>query len=691
MRVPWLLFVIACGGSHSSTTYPAATRGELADDPYRWLEQMDSPQTATWVAAENHLTDATLAGLPGKADIHGQLATLYSRETVYPPVHRGEHYLWSKQDAEHDQGIVLVASKLDGAATTLLDPSEFAKDGSLQLAGWAPSQDGVLVTYGLASGGGDWTRWRFRDVATGKDLPDELPDAKYYMPAFTGDHKSVYYSRFPTPAKGKELTETDHDCKVYLHQLGTPVAQDRVVYERPDQPTWQFDPSTTRDGKYLVIAIGDGEVGDSSKEQIAILDLATPGAAFKSIVDNFAAEYVFLGSRGSGLFFETNTGAPNKKIVMADAGSWRDIVPAGDHAIETATLAGDQLLVTELVDAHTTVVAYNVNGTKLRDVDLPGIGAAYALRGDPEGSEAFYYYTSFTTPGTTYRLDLATGKSTPWRDSPLGFDASAFETKQVFFPSKDGTKIPMFITAKKGLALDGSHPTLMYGYGGFGSSSLPRFDPKVLAWVDRGGVAVTVNIRGGGEYGDAWHHAAWREHEQVKLDDFAAAAEWLIANKWTSAAHLGMYGYSGGGQLVGAVLVQRPELFGAVAPIAGALDLLRFHLFGQGAGWQDELGHPDVPTEAAWLRRISPLHNVHAGTHYPATYIVTSDHDVRVPPLHSYKFAAAMQAAQGAAAPILLRVDTESGHGGGGLKSQEIDQNTELLVFFAKYLGLSLR
>ena len=273
---------------------------------------------------------------------------------------------------------------------------------------------------------------------------------------------------------------------------------------------------------------------------------------------------------------------------------------------------------------------------------------------------------------------------------PLEFDAGAFETKQVFFPSKDGTKIPMFITAKRGLALDGSHPTLMYGYGGFGISSLPDFDPKVLAWIERGGVAVTVNVRGGGEYGDAWHHAAWREHEQVKLDDFAAGAEWLIAHKWKSPKHLGMYGYSGGGQLVAAVLVQRPELFGAVAPIAGVLDLLRFHLFGQGAGWQDDLGHPDVPADAAWLRKISPLHNVHAGTRYPATYVVTSDHDVRVPPLHSYKFAAALQAAQAGGAPILLRVDTESGHGGGGLKSQQIEQNAELLAFFASYLGLPL-
>jgi prolyl oligopeptidase len=450
----------------------------------------------------------------------------------------------------------------------------------------------------------------------------------------------------------------------------------------------------TWDGKYLVVAIGEGEVGDTRKEQYVAFDLTAPDAKPIELVTEYKSEYELVGSIGSGLYFLTDDGAPNKKIVMVDAGAptaWRDIVPAGEHAIEGASIVGGNLIVDELVDAHSALVIYDPSGTKLRDVELPGVGAVYGVGGRPDEASAYYGFTSFVLPYSPYALDLTTGKSTPWRPASLGFDPNAFETKQIFFASKDGTKVPMFVTAKKGIVLDGSHPTLLYGYGGFGVSSLPRFSPFELAWIEHGGVAVTANIRGGGEYGDAWHAAGVMEHLQTKIDDFVAAGEALIANKYTSREHLGMYGYSGGGMLVGSTLVQRPDLFGAAAPIAGVLDLLRFQLFGQGAGWQADLGHPDVPAEAKWLRAISPVHNVKSGTHYPATYIVTSDHDVRVPPLHSYKLAAAMQAAQAGSAPILLRVDVESGHGGGGLKSQEIAQNTELLLFFAKYLGLSLQ
>ena len=709
MKRALLLVVVGCGAPAASktTSYPGVKPGPIADDPYRGLEQMDAPATVKWVAAENQLTDKTLHGVPGRAEIHGRLVELYSRDEAAPAEHRGTRYFWTKRDATHDQPILEVADSVDGEPTTLLDPSEFAKDGSLQIAGWQASQDGELVTYGLASGGGDWTVWRFRDPATAKDLTDQLPDTKYYMPAFTADHAGVYYSRFPAPEKGKELTESDHDCKVYFHRMGTPATQDRVVYARADHPSWQFEPHTTFDGKYLVIEIGDGEVGDSRQEQVAVLDLTTPGAKPVAIVGRYSAEYDFVGGIGSGLFFITNVGAPNKKIAMVDVGAptaWRDIVPAGPHPIETATIIDNQLVVHSLVDAHSAVTIYDASGTKLREAELPGIGSVLGVGRDEVGispptdtggriddAELFYAYTSFTAPLAIYRLDLATGKSTAWRAASNGFDTSAYDTKQVFFTAQDGAKVPMFITARKGLVLDGSHPTLMYGYGFGGISSLPMFKPLELVWLEHGGVVVTVNVRGGGEYGDAWHHAAWRERTHVRVDDFIAAGQYLVAHKYTSPGHLGIYGYSGGGFLVGSALVHRPDLFGAAAPIAGVLDMMRFHLFGQGAGWQADVGHPGVAAEAGWLRQVSPLHNVRRGTHYPATYIVTSDHDVRVAPLHSYKFAAAMQAAQASSpdrAPILLRVDTESGHGGGGLRSQEIEQNTELLVFFAKYLGL---
>jgi prolyl oligopeptidase len=694
MKRAWLLFAVGCGAGTASSQYPSVARGNIADDPYRALEQLDSADTAKWVAAENKLTDAALGSAPGKAEIAKRLTELYNHPFVGSPMHRGNKYFWSSFDATHDQPTFQMAASIDGDSTTLIDPSEFAKDGSVQLHGMYPNRDGSLVAYALADGGGDWTTWHFRDTSTGKDLPDALPFTKYYGPAFTNDNVGVYYSRFPAPQKGAELTETDHDCKLYYHRFGTPASDDKVVYERAGKPETQFESLVTWDGKYLVVAIGEGEVGDTRKEQYVAFDLTAKDAKPIDLVSNYKAEYELVGAIGSGLYFMTDDGAPNKKIVMVDAGAptaWRDIVPQGEHAIENASIVGGNLIVASLVDAHSALTIYDPSGAKLRDIELPGIGASYGVSGRPDEAEAFFTYTSFAMPYTTYRLDLTTGKSAPWRAASPGFDTTAYETKQIFFRSKDGTRVPMFVTAKKGIVLDGSHPTLLYGYGGFGISSLPRFSELELVWMDHGGVAVTANIRGGGEYGDTWHKAGVMEHLQTKIDDFAAAGEALIANKYTSREHLGIYGYSGGGMLVGSTLVQRPDLFGAAAPIAGVLDLLRFQLFGQGAGWQADFGHPDKPDEAAWLRKISPVHNVKAGTHYPATYIVTSDHDVRVPPLHSYKFAAAMQAAQGGSAPIFLRVDVESGHGGGGLKSQQIAQNTELLVFFAKYLGLSLQ
>jgi prolyl oligopeptidase len=695
MKRAWLLLAIGCGGAGTAgSQYPSVARGNIADDPYRGLEQMESADTAKWVAAENKLTDAALGNAPGKAEIAKRLTELYNHPFISSPMHRGNKYFWHSFDAGHDQATLQMAASIDGDSTTLIDPNEFAKDGSVQLHGMYPSRDGSLVAYALADGGGDWTTWHFRDTSTGKDLPDTLPFTKYYGPAFTNDNAGVYYSRFPAPQKGAELTETDHDCKLYYHRFGTAPADDKVIYERAGKPQTQFAPDVTWDGKYLVVAVGEGEVGDTNKEQIVVFDLSAKDAKPLELVTEYKSEYDFVGAIGSGLYFLTDDGAPNKKIAMVDVGApatWRDIIPQGEHAIESASIVGGNLIVDSLADAHTAMTIYDPSGTKLRDIEMPGIGASYGVSGRPDETEAFFTYSSFAMPYTTYRLDLTTGKSTPWRAASPGFDITAYETKQIFYQSKDGTKVPMFVTAKKGIVLDGSHPTLLYGYGGFGISSLPRFSELELVWIDHGGVAVTANIRGGGEYGDAWHKAGVMEHLQTKIDDFVAAGEALIANKYTSREHLGIYGYSGGGMLVGSTLVQRPDLFGAAAPIAGVLDLLRFQLFGQGAGWQGDFGHPDKPDEAAWLRKISPVHNVKAGTHYPATYIVTSDHDVRVPPLHSYKFAAAMQAAQAGSAPILLRVDVESGHGGGGLKSQEIAQNTELLLFFAKYLGLSLQ
>jgi prolyl oligopeptidase len=679
--------------------YPATRRAETAEekhgvrvpDPYRWLEE-DGPETRAWIAAQNRATDEALATIDGRQAMKDRVAQLMRREWVGLPIRRGARFFWVHGDGKNEQPVLLTASSPDAPPKVLLDPNQISTDGSLAFAGYSPSENGRLVAYGLATGGGDWTTWRIRDVATGADLPEKLEFAKYYRPRFTRDGKAIIYSRFPAPPEGKEILAQDRNHKVLLHRLGTPVEKDIVLFERPDQPTWQFDPTVTRDGRYLVITMGDGQVGDSSKEQVAVLDLDRPGARPTMLIDRYEEEYLFVGNDGPRMFFKTTLGAERKRIIAIDVRKparegWEEVVPQGASPIENATVAGGQLLVTTLVDAHSAVTAYGLDGKKLREIALPGIGTVFGIAGGPRDPEATFHFTSFTVPGTVYRCDLRTGATRPWKAPRVPFDPSLFETKQVFFPSKDGTKVPMFITARKGLPLDGENPAIMTGYGFGGISSTPAFNPADIAWLERGGISVVVNIRGGGEYGTPWHHAALRERRQVGVNDFLAAAEWLARSKHTSSRKLGAIGYSGGGSLVGAAVVQRPDLFGAVVPVVGVHDMMRFHLFGQGAGWQADMGSPDDPVQGKALLALSPLHNVRPGTAYPPVLVVTSDHDVRVAPHHSYKFAAALQWAQAAPARILLRVQTMSGHGGGSMLSQAIEQQAEILSFFSARLG----
>jgi prolyl oligopeptidase len=689
--------------THEGWSYPQARAGDVVEirhgvtiaDPYRWLENMASAETQRWAAEENALADAYLARIAGRDALRARIAALVSIESFGGPFRRGAHYFWTHRDGTQDQAVVWTAAALDATPSVLLDPNTISTDGSLAFAGLSASDTGARIAYGLAIGGGDWQTWHVRDVATAKDLPDELSHIKYYKPAFTHDGKGLYYSRFPAPQPGKELVEADHDCKVYFHRVGTRAAQDVVVYERPDHPTWQFDVEITRDGGFLVITTGDGQVGDRGQELVTYLDLQRPGARPVALIDTYDAEYVFAGNDGPTFYFRTTLGAAKKRIIAIDTRAparerWKEIVPEGNNAIQATTMAGRQLFVTTLQDAHHAITAYDLHGKKLHDVALPGLGRTLGFTGGADDQETFYVFASFAVPATIYRYNLATGTSTLWKAPITPFDASALETQQVFFPSKDGTRIPMFLIAKKGLPRDGANPTMLTAYGFGGLSLTPTFDASPIAWLERGGVIGLANIRGGGEYGEAWHTAAKRTHRQVAYDDFLAACEWLIATKYTSPAHLGAVGGSAGGMLVAGAMMQRPELFGAVVPIAGVHDLLRFHLFGQGAGWQGDLGSPEDPAEFAVLRVTSPLHNIRAGTRYPATFVITSDHDTRVAPLHSYKLAAALQAAQAGPAPVVMRVETQSGHGGGTTRLQAIDQNTEILAFLAANLGLRL-
>jgi prolyl oligopeptidase len=687
----------------TETTSPLARPGDTVEelhgqrvaDPYRWMEELGSPELGAWVARQNLATDAWLQAVPGRAALQERLTALASNESVGPPFQRGGKYFFVYRDGKADQPVVMVSTSLEARGPVLIDPGPLSRGGTLSFAGLSVSDDGALVAYGMAEGGGDWQRWKVREVATGKDLAEELGFIKYYRPVFTHDGKGLYYSRFPAPPPGQELKESDHDCKVYLHRLGTPAEQDEVVYFDPTHPSYQYELASSSDGRWLVITVGDGEVGDRGVEEVLVLDLARKGARPAPLITGFDAEYVFAGSEGSRLFFQTSLQAPRKRVLAVDVRSparsrWRTVVAEGPEPIDGVGLVGNQLLVQTLRDAHTAVRAYTTGGTLVREVQLPGIGSAWGFQGRAGDTETFYGFAGLTTPFTVYRYQLGTGKSTAWRAPRVSFDPQAFETRQVFFPSRDGTKVPMFITARKGLDLDGQRPTVMTAYGFGGISYPPAFDSQLVPWLERGGVAVLVNVRGGGEYGEAWHHAAWRHNRQTGLDDFIAAGEWLVGNHYTSPARLGAYGTSGGGMLVGAVVVQRPDLFGAVAPIAGVHDLLRFHLFGEGAGWAGDLGSPTLAEDFAFLKTISPLHNVRAGTHYPAMLLPTGEQDARVVPLHTYKFAAALQAAQAGAAPILVRVWTKTGHGQGGQRRQHIDQGAELYGFFARTLGLSL-
>jgi prolyl oligopeptidase len=665
-------------------------------DPYRWLESLDSSETKAWVTAENRLTDDYLSRLPGRDALASRLTALVSHETYGLPEHEGGRYFWLYSSLTAAQPSVYTATALDEKPTLLVDPNLISPDGKLQLAGYTVSHDGKHLAYGLSNGGGDWTSWRVRETDTAKDTADVLEYTKYYPPAFTRDDRGLYYSRFPAPAPGKELSETDHDCKVYFHRLGTPASEDKVVYERPEHPTWQFKPKVTDDGRYLILSIGDGEVGDRGVEQLVYLDLQKPHAKPIALVDTFEAEVEPLGNEGSVFYVKTSLQAPNKRVVAIDLKHpdrkhWREVVPEAPEAMNAASLTGRALYVTRLKDAHDVVSVYALTGEKRAEVALPGLGTTRGFEGGgPEAKETFYLYTDFTIPGSIYRYSTDSGKSTLWHAPQVPFDAAAYETRQAFYPSKDGTKVPVYVVAKKGLALDGKNPTLLTGYGGFGRAVTPTFKADTVAWLQSGGVLAVANLRGGGEYGERWHRAGTLVHKQNVFDDFIAAAQWLESQGYTSPAHLGMVGGSNGGLLIGAVLTQRPDLFGAAAPLAGVLDMLRFPLFGQGAGWEGDYGDPQDADAFRALFAYSPVHNVRAGTRYPATLVVTADHDVRVAPLHSYKFAAALQAAQTGPAPILLRVETTSGHGGGTTRPSQVAQSADRLAFFAHNLGLAL-
>lgn len=693
-----LLLLASCTtlmGKRTGIDYPPAPREEVVDDyhgvpvadPYRWLEELDSPQTRQWIEAQNRLTRSFFSTLPERERIRSRLTELWNHERYGVPWKAGGRYFFSRNDGLQNQSVIYTQSSLDEEPRVLIDPNRFSEDGTVALSGMSVSPDGRYFAYAVSEGGSDWDEWRIRDIETGRDLPDRIRWVKFSDVSWSADSRGFWYSRYREPEDGHRLKAVNYHQKLYYHRLGDPQEEDRLVYERPDRKEWSFDATATDDGRYLVIEV---EHGTRDENLVYYQDLARPDSPVRPLIDQWQADYIFLGNQGPVLWFLTDHDAPRYRIIGIDLGRpmpehWIEAVPQHSDTIESASWINRSFIVTYMHDAWHRVVIKPLEG-EARTLELPGIGSVSGFHGRADDRETFYAWTSFNTPARIYHLDLATGESRLFRAPQVDFDPGDYVTRQVFYQSRDGTRIPMFISHRRDLQPDGRHPTLLYGYGGFNISLTPWFSVRNLAWMEMGGVFAVANLRGGGEYGKSWHEAGIKLNRQNVFDDFIAAAEWLIGNGYTSPQHLGIQGGSNGGLLVATVMLQRPELFRAVVPVVGVLDMLRFNRFTIGWAWESDYGSPQDPEEFRALYAYSPLHNIEPGAAYPATLIVTADHDDRVFPAHSFKFAAALQAAQGGPAPILIRIETRAGHGAGKPTSKRIEEATDVLAFLHHFL-----
>ena len=690
---------VAAQPSYPKLSYPEAPtssqtdkyHGTVVADPYRPLENADSPATQQWVEKENQLTFGYLNQLPGREAIKAQLTKLWNYEKFDNFTKVGPHYFFFHNSGLQNQSVLYVTDSLEGTPRELIDPNTYRQDGTAALHGIAPSWDGALLGYAVSQAGSDWAEWHIRDVATGKDLPDVIRWTKSGSLAWTPDNKAFYYSRYPEPAPGELLTAAALNQKIYFHKLGTDASADTLIFEQPAHTSWSAHALMMEGGHYLIYEIYAGIPG---KNRLAFQDLHAEKPRIVDLIADESGGYDPMGVVGDTLYVNTNNGAPRGRVVAIDLqhperANWKEVVPEQKETLEAVEIADGRMLLGYMKDAHSTARLVTLEGKPLQTVAFPGLGTATFFGAHLKDKELFYSFSSYTLPPAVYRLDMSTGKSSVVRQSKVSADMGQFETTQVFYPSKDGTKIPMFLNYRKGIKQDGTNPTLLYAYGGFAYSETPHFTPAIVEWMQMGGIYATANLRGGSEYGEAWHQAGMRDKKQNVFDDFIAAGEWLIANKYTATSKLAIFGGSNGGLLVGAVLNQRPELFGAAMPAVGVMDMLRFHRFGFGTQWVGEYGSPDNAEDFAVLRRYSPLHNLRKGGQYPPTMITTADHDDRVMPGHSLKYAAALQKAQEGPAPILIRVETRAGHGAGMPTAKRIDEWVDRLLFLKQNLGMN--
>lgn len=696
------MITIPLSAKAQALKYPNTYRDTVVDDyfgtkvpaPYRWMEEQNSPQVEAWVEAENKVTFEYLNNIPVRNWINKRITKLWNYEKVgVPSQHEGELF-YSKNSGLQNQSPIFMKKLVKGKSKMVLDPNKLSPDGSIALLDYEASPNGKYLCYGLSQGGADWEELHVKDLATGKDFADTVHWVKFSGIAWTKDNNGFFYSRFPEPKKGQALMSEAVGQQLYYHTVGTSQSEDKKFYDLKDYPGWYVGGGVSDDGQYLFITLNKGT---ESRNKVLYVDLKDPkhpdlSSPVTPLFEKDNAEYYPLGNVGKTIYMQTTLGAPNRKIVsfnIADPSprAWKTIVPEAKSVIENSLLAGGRLIVNYLVDAKSEVAIYSLNGKHEKNLKLPGIGTVGELSGRTDSPDLFYAFTSYLYPTSVFRYDLRSGKSTTFQAPKVDFSPKDFVTKQVFYHSKDGTRIPMFITMKKGTKLDGENPTLLYAYGGFNISITPSFNPVNIVWLEMGGIYAVANLRGGGEYGEAWHHAGMLGKKQNVFDDFIAGAQYLIKEKYTSTPRLGIEGYSNGGLLIGACETERPDLYGAAYAGAGVMDMLRYQKFSAGVGWVPEYGSSDDSTDFQWLIKFSPVQNVRPGTCYPPTIITTADHDDRVVPSHSYKFAAAMQHDQACNNPILIRVETKTSHNYMPT-DKRIAQAADVLSFMAYNLGI---
>lgn len=693
--------VASDGAVHATrVTYPMTRRLDLVEpqfgvdvaDPYRWLENdvRNDAEVANWVAAQNRVTDAYLATLPGRTAFAARMAQLFRYDRIGLPRRAGTRYFYTRNNGEQNQSVLFVREGVGGPARQLIDPNSWADDGATALAEWMPNHDGSRILYAVQDGGTDWRTVRVMDVATGRVLPDELRWVKFSGLAWTNDGAGFFYSRFPAPAQGQTFQSTNTNQAVYLHRIGTEQSADALVYATPDNPSYGHHAEVTDDGRWLVITTTEGT---DDRYEMTVIDLRRADRTPIRLVAGLENKWDLVGNDGSRLFFLTDKDAPRGRIVALDAVRRIgpvEIVAQRDATLQRARRVGNRIILSYLGDASSQAEMVDLSGRSVRRLTLGTIGTASGFDGDADSSETFYAFTSFATPTTIYRLDTATGQSSIFAQPEVAFDPADYSVEQRFYPSRDGTRIPMFIVMKRGLDRTGGSPTLLYGYGGFSLAQTPGFSPTRLAWLDAGGVFVLANLRGGSEYGTAWHDGGRLLNKQNVFDDFIAAGEFLISEGITGRGQLAIEGRSNGGLLVGAVVNQRPDLFAAALPGVGVMDMLRFDRFTAGRYWVDDYGYPNREPDFRNLYGYSPYHNIAGGRDYPAILVTTADTDDRVVPGHSFKYAAALQAASIGDRPHLIRIETRAGHGSGKPVDKIVAEFADMYAFIAHWTGLDV-